>query len=167
MFGLITIHAGDFDAKKGGCFNNEVFTLHTATSRMRGETISAARIASLEIADEETTRSFLGTAGMAALGTVLLGPVGLLAGALAGGKKKSVTFIAEFNDGRQLLATTDSGTFTAIRAAVMNTQAKSRLEFKKKSPADDEAERFLTDISAPAAPTAEDEAIRYLNELGE
>jgi len=36
---------------------------------------------------------------------------------LAGGNKKQVTFIAEFKDGRQILASTDGKTFTKIQAA--------------------------------------------------
>jgi len=42
----------------------------------------------------------------------------LLAGLLLGGNKKEITFVAKFKDGRKLLATTDSGTFTKLQAAV-------------------------------------------------
>jgi hypothetical protein len=50
-------------------------------------------------------------------GGVLLGPAGLLAGLLLGGKKTEVTFVAKFKDSRKLLATADSATFAKIRAA--------------------------------------------------
>ena len=59
-----------------------------------------------------------GTVGWGAVGAIALGPVGLLAGLLLGGKKKEVTFVARFKDGRKLLATTDNGTFTKIKAAI-------------------------------------------------
>jgi hypothetical protein len=37
---------------------------------------------------------------------------------MLGGRKKEVTFIARFKDGRKLLATTDSSTYTKLQAAV-------------------------------------------------
>ena len=46
------------------------------------------------------------TIGGGIIGGVLLGPVGWLAGVLASGRKKEVTFLATLKDGRQFLATT-------------------------------------------------------------
>lgn len=46
-----------------------------------------------------------------------LGQVGLLAGLILGGNKKEVTFVAKFKDGRKMLATTDSKSFTKMQAA--------------------------------------------------
>jgi hypothetical protein len=57
---------------------------------------------------------------MGLVGDLALGPVGLLAGVLSGGKQTDVKFIAAFNDGRRMLATTDSKTFTAMQAALFN-----------------------------------------------
>lgn len=51
-------------------------------------------------------------------GAALLGPVGLLAGLLLGGKGTDVTFIAQFKDGRKMLATTDAKAFTKLQALV-------------------------------------------------
>lgn len=56
-------------------------------------------------------------AGRRLAGLVAEGPLGALAGVLAGGNKKEITFIAEFKDGRQILASTDSKTFTKTQAA--------------------------------------------------
>lgn len=53
---------------------------------------------------------------MGVAGAALLGPIGLLAGLLLGGKGKDVTFILKLKDGRKMLATTDSKTFTKIAA---------------------------------------------------
>ena len=49
----------------------------------------------------------------------MLGPVGLL----LGGKKKEVTFIARFKDGRKMLATTDNKTFVSLKAQVFSSAA--------------------------------------------
>jgi hypothetical protein len=57
-------------------------------------------------------------AGWGIVGAVLLGPVGLLAGLLAGGRGKDVTFVGVHKDGRKFFATTDSKTYTKISAAL-------------------------------------------------
>lgn len=74
-------------------------------------------IETVEIATEENVKKLGGTVGWGIAGAVLLGPVGLLAGLLVGGRKKEVTFVARFKDGRKLLGTTDSKTFTTLQAA--------------------------------------------------
>ncbi len=66
----------------------------------------------MEIAKEENVKRLGGTLGWGAAGLIVLGPVGLLARLLAGGRRKDVTFIAQFDNGRKLLATTDNKTFT-------------------------------------------------------
>jgi len=60
-----------------------------------------------------------GTAGWGIAGGALLGPVGLLAGLLLGGRGKNITFVCRFNDGRKILATTDEQTFAKIKTAVL------------------------------------------------
>jgi hypothetical protein len=82
------------------------------------EGIHGSQLAEVEPASEDNVKRLGGTIGWGAAGAVLLGPVGLLAGLLAGGRGKDVTFVAKFKDGRRLLATTDSKTFTKIRALV-------------------------------------------------
>ena len=73
---------------------------------------------SIEKATEESVKRLGGSVGWGAAGAVLLGPVGLLAGLLAGGRGMDVTFVARFKDGRKLLGTTDSKTFVKLQAAV-------------------------------------------------
>lgn len=46
----------------------------------------------ISVLDEESAKSFLGSAGLGLVGGILLGPVGLIAGALSGGNRKSVVF---------------------------------------------------------------------------
>ena len=76
------------------------------------------RLAVVEVASEESVKRIGGAAGWGAVGALALGPVGLLAGVILGGRSKDVTFIATFKDGRKMLATTDSKTFTKLQALV-------------------------------------------------
>ncbi|MDD2466955.1 MAG: hypothetical protein PHI97_23415 [Desulfobulbus sp.] len=113
----ITVHAGDFLKGDGG-FSFGSFSLRNQQHLWVGETIPATNLDDLEVASEESVKKIGGTVGWGAVGAIALGPVGLLAGLLLGGKKKEVTFVARFKDGRKLLATTDNGTFTKIKAAI-------------------------------------------------
>ena len=115
--GDIKVHAGDF-LKGPASFYFGTFTLKTTQHYLMGESIPAKNLEELEIASEESVKKIGGTLGWGAVGAVALGPVGLLAGLLLGGKKKEVTFVAKFKDGRKLLATTDNGTFTKIKAEI-------------------------------------------------
>lgn len=113
----IAVHAGDF-LKGDGQFNFGSLTLRTAAHSWVGETIPISQLETVEVASEESVKKIGGTIGWGAAGALILGPVGLLAGLLLGGKRKEVTFVAKFKDGRKLLATTDSSTYTKLRAAV-------------------------------------------------
>lgn len=116
--GKIKVHAGDFQKSGNNSFGFGSFTLFTDTHPFMGETISAKQLESVEIASEASVKKIGGTVGWGVAGGVLLGPVGLLAGLLAGGRKKEVTFVAKFKDGRKLLASTDQKTYTKIQAAI-------------------------------------------------
>jgi hypothetical protein len=52
-----------------------------------------------------------------AAGLVVLGPLGMLAGLLLGGRRKSVTYVARFKDGRRFMGTTDAPTYKTLLAA--------------------------------------------------
>jgi hypothetical protein len=114
--GKITVHAGDF-LKGDGHFSSNCFVLKTPEKSWVGETILATNLDTVELASEESVKKIGGTIGWGAAGAIVLGPVGLLAGLLLGGKKKEVTFVAKFKDGRKILATTDNGTYVKIQAA--------------------------------------------------
>lgn len=111
----ITVHAGDF-RKGDGEFNFGSFTLRTDKHRFFGETIALKNLESIEIATEENIKKIGGTIGWGIVGGLLLGPVGLLAGLIAGGRKKEITFVAKFKDGRKMFATTDNETFIKLKA---------------------------------------------------
>ena len=117
--GKVKVHAGDFiNGGTPGSFTFGNFTLCTEQKRWMGESISANQLESVELATEESVKRLGGTVGWGGLGGVLLGPVGLLAGLFLGGRGKDVTFVAQFKDGRRLLATTDSKTYTKMLAYV-------------------------------------------------
>ena len=113
----IVVHAGDWGKGKGQ-FSFGALALPKPNSPWSFEGVSLASLSSVEVATEEAVKRVGGTIGWGAVGAVILGPVGLLAGLIAGGRGKDVTFVAEFKDGRKLLATTDSKTFTKLKAAV-------------------------------------------------
>ena len=113
----IKVHAGDF-LEGDNQYSFGSLILKTKEHNFLGETIPITELELVDIASEENVKKLGGTVGWGVAGAVILGPVGLLAGLLLGGKKKEVTFIAKFKDGRKLLATTDNKTFTKLQATV-------------------------------------------------
>ncbi|HKV12826.1 MAG TPA: hypothetical protein VJ725_32075 [Thermoanaerobaculia bacterium] len=72
---------------------------------------------SVTIQTEDETRSLLGAAGWGLAGSWLLGPTGLLLGALWGARKqKEICFDARFKDGRKFLGIADVPTFQKLKA---------------------------------------------------
>lgn len=76
-------------------------------------------VASIEAVTEENQKKFTGAAALGLAGGIVFGPLGLLAGVLAGGNRKEVCFVATLKDGRQFMATTDVKTYQKILAAIM------------------------------------------------
>lgn len=117
--GKIKVHAGDFLEGVGELrMFGTILNLKTEEHSWLGEDISVKELKTVETATEESVKKVAGTVGWGVAGAVVLGPVGLLAGLLLGGKGKEVTFVATFKDGRKMLATTDSKTYTKLQAAV-------------------------------------------------
>lgn len=112
----IKVHAGDFLKGEGTCYFNTL-NLKTKEHPWGGESISINELETVDIASEESVKKMAGSIGWGAVGALALGPLGLLAGVLAGGNKKEVTFMAKFKDGRKLLASTDNKTFIKLQAA--------------------------------------------------
>ena len=73
-------------------------------------------IKNIEEITEENKVRVLGAAGWGLLGTLVAGPFGLVAGAILGGRGKSVVFAVEFHDGKRALIETDGGTWKKIVA---------------------------------------------------
>jgi hypothetical protein len=111
----IKLHAGDWGKGSAAVhFGQIVFPWRSGLTQ---ETRSVSSIKSVMPASEQNVKKFAGSAGWGAVGALALGPLGLLAGVLAGGNKKEVTFIAEFGDGKKFLGTTDNKTYTKLLAA--------------------------------------------------
>lgn len=117
---ILQIHAGDFNKGKGSItIEKGICTITPAkgdTFFSKSYTISGVQIETLAIASEENVKKLEGTVGWGIAGAVLLGPVGLLAGLLLGGKNKEITFILKLIDGRKMLASTENATYTKLTA---------------------------------------------------
>jgi hypothetical protein len=76
-----------------------------------------AQLENVDVQTEEEVRSLLGAAGWGVLGSVMLGPAGLILGALWGARKqKEICFAAHLKDGRKFLGLTDVATFQRFKA---------------------------------------------------
>jgi len=116
-FGSFKVLAGDFQKGKGHQFVGGKLIMKIP-GKFFGETISLNQVETVEVASEESVKRIGGTVGWGVAGGILLGPVGLLAGLLAGGRGKDVTFVCKLKDGRKFMATAPSKVFTALSAAL-------------------------------------------------
>jgi hypothetical protein len=73
----------------------------------------------IELASQDDVVRLGGAVGWGAAGALLAGPIGLLAGALLGGRGKRVTFLGELKDGRRVLGQTDAATYAELRGALL------------------------------------------------
>lgn len=117
--GRLDIHAGDFERGKTSQFTQGKFLMKTQGKFVR-EDISIGQVQEIEVASEESVKKFGGSLVGGALGAAAFGTVGLLAGAMAGGTGKDVTFLCTFTDGRKMMATTDSKTYADISAELFD-----------------------------------------------
>lgn len=128
----IKVHAGDFNKTSMNqfsyAFGQGTFILSSDAHKIMGEKISITQVSEIDTASEDSVKRIGGTVGWGVAGSVLLGPAGLLAGLLLGGKSKEVTFVCEFKDGRKLLGSIDSKGYTEIQAALMNAPKQAKTE---------------------------------------
>jgi hypothetical protein len=77
------------------------------------------RIQAVEKVDETNKSSLLSAVGGAAVGTLLAGPIGLVAGALFGGapKRSAVVFLVRLTNGKNLLCSGSSEDYQTLLAA--------------------------------------------------
>ena len=121
--GTFEVHGGAF--KKGKhhyfrpCFvdSGGVFKMKVKGYFFREKIKCPEQVQDLELATEENVKRLGGTVGWGVVGAALLGPVGLLAGLLAGGRSKEVTFICVLKDGRRFMATAPSKLYTEMAAS--------------------------------------------------
>ncbi len=117
--GRIEIIAGDFKKGKDSQFVRGKFLMKKEGKFIR-ETIPISELAKVEQATEEAVVSIGGAAGWGLAGGVLLGPVGLLAGLLLGGRGKDSTFICMFKDGRKFLGTASTSVFNDLQKHLLS-----------------------------------------------
>jgi hypothetical protein len=104
MFGLPKVIAGDYndvvpDYRFGG---NSIKGLNSWKGKEKLYK-NKEEILSCSVVSENNKASILGKAGWGTVGAVALGPIGLLAGVLAGGNKKEIALAIEFNDGSKVM----------------------------------------------------------------
>lgn len=116
-FGQFKVIAGDFAKGSGHSFFNKTFQMRR-NDRLTKETIYPGQVRTIEIASENSVKRLGGTVGWGLAGGAVFGPVGLLAGLIAGGRSKEVTFICVLKDDRKFMATAPSKVYTDIRAAM-------------------------------------------------
>lgn len=119
------IMAGDFEPGKTaqlmvGRFVKESaqgFHMPIKGKWFKNEHIPMSQVEALEIATEENLKKMGGAIGWGIVGGIALGGIGAVAGLLAGGRSKEVTFVCKFKDGRKLLGKCNSKEFADIQAA--------------------------------------------------
>lgn len=114
----IKIHAGDFPRGKASFAFSSITFPWKAGDGFGGESVSLSELAEVDQASEASVKRIGGTVGWGVVGAAVLGPLGMLAGLVAGGKGQDITFVAKLKDSRKFLATADSKTFNKLKAAV-------------------------------------------------
>ncbi len=94
-----------------------VISIKTNAFQIKGEVITGDKLLSLEICTENNVKKIGGALGWGIVGGMLAGPAGIIAGAVLGGNKKDVTFVAEIKDGRKFMGTTDNKAYTDLTAS--------------------------------------------------
>lgn len=83
--------------------------------------LDPTRMVSLEIANESNAKRVGGTLGWGLAGAAVLGPLGLIAGLVAGGKDTDITFVATYEDGSSILGKADRKSFEKLRAQAFDS----------------------------------------------
>lgn len=117
--GRINVLAGNFKTGLDSQYAHRKFHMKREGKFFR-EKIPVSEIEKLELATEENVVSVGGAAGWGLAGSLLLGPAGLLAGLLLGGRGKDATFICVFKDGRKFLGTASSSVFVELQKHVLS-----------------------------------------------
>lgn len=78
------------------------------------QVLLSGHVERVELVTEENKKSFVGSAGWGLVGAAALGPLGLIAGALAGGNKKEICFSCYLKDGRKFMAIADNKSYQMV-----------------------------------------------------
>jgi len=110
------ILAGDF-LQGSGDYHGAVLSIESALYPWPGITISTSMIRSIEIVGKEENKDISSALLQGAVGSLVMGPLGAVAGFMLGNEHKEVTFLATLKDGRKFLATLDEKAFSRLNAA--------------------------------------------------
>lgn len=110
------ILAGDF-LQGNGEYHGAVLSIESALYPWPGVTISTSMIRSIEIVGKEENKDISSALLQGAAGSLVMGPLGAVAGFMLGNEYKEVTFLATLKDGRRFLATLDETAFSRLNTA--------------------------------------------------
>ena len=117
VFGIDMI-AGDFaESSDHHLVEGRHLLLKTKGKWLR-EKIPLSQIASVQEIGEEQAKSLLGTAGWAAAGAFVAGPIGAMLGLLMGGNRTRVCAVVTLRDGRNFMGVLDQRAFLSLKALV-------------------------------------------------
>lgn len=121
----IKVLAGDWEPGTVCVFEAAMFgkTDRIRMARVFGPEYPANEVVSIDIVTEQNSTSILKKAGWGFVGSVALGPLGLLAGVLGGGNRHEKIVAVEFTDGKRALLQCDAKSYGEMM----------RLTFRKKS----------------------------------
>ena len=106
------------DCSYSSMFGQHILIIHTGF--FKSETIDLTKqLVEIQQITEENKQSILSKAGWGTLGAVALGPVGLLAGLLLGGRSKEICAACRLDDGRAFIALIDLKTYQSLFAISM------------------------------------------------
>jgi hypothetical protein len=138
----IKVHGGDFVAGHSGTFKSGALTLPTlgvgpADFLVRlmylrpgkgssfQERISLSEVMRVEAVNKEMKHRTVAAVTRGIAGGMIAGPIGSIVGFTTTNHTSDVTFEAEFEGGRRLLATTDTDTYTKLLAAAFDYKPPS------------------------------------------
>ena len=148
----------------GGSFGSGFGSLSANTfhlpkkSGWGSQKINIAQVVAVESASEERVKKLGGTLGWGATGALVLGPVGLLAGLMLGGKKTEVAFIVSFADGRSFLGVSNHSEWVVIKAATLEAiSANHRKAIRDSS----KGESPSTGVTSETPPPPPSDVLKY------
>ena len=113
----IKVLAGDFVKFAHNRFGSGQLLLTPADDyKAKARTYKLRDFKELELADEQAGVKVFGAAAWGAVGILLAGPLGMLAGAVLSGRGAKVTFVAVTANGRKLMAQCDKATWLKMQA---------------------------------------------------
>lgn len=115
----VKVLGGDFNSLAAGSFNFGMIGLTPKGTVWGGPQVYSLKndCTDLQLVDERSNVKVAGAAGWGVAGALVAGPVGLLAGAILGGKGQKAVFMATFSDGKRVVAECDKATWARMLAA--------------------------------------------------